>query len=61
MQTSNRLGGRNLLVVDDEDNLRSMLAAALRHHGFDVALEADGEGGCEHCRTVGRTSLSSTS
>ena len=44
MQTSNRLGGRNLLVVDDEDNLRSMLAAALRHHGFDVALEADGEG-----------------
>ena len=31
-----------LLVVDDEDNLRSMLAAALRHHGFAVALAVDG-------------------
>jgi len=25
-----------LLIVDDEDNLRSMLCAALRHHGFEV-------------------------
>jgi two-component system OmpR family response regulator len=31
-----------LLIVDDEDNLRSMLAAALRHHGFDVSVEANG-------------------
>jgi two-component system, OmpR family, response regulator len=31
-----------LLLVDDEDNLRSMLEAALRHHGFDV--EAAGNG-----------------
>jgi DNA-binding response OmpR family regulator len=28
--------GQHLLVVDDEDNLRSMLAAALQHHGFRV-------------------------
>ncbi len=31
-----------LLLVDDEDNLRSMLDAALRHHGFDVHPVADG-------------------
>ena len=43
--------GERLLLVDDEDNLRSMLEAALRHNGFDVhpvasgraALEAVGE------------------
>jgi two-component system OmpR family response regulator len=29
--------GQRLLIVDDEDNLRSMLAAALRHHGFEVS------------------------
>jgi two-component system OmpR family response regulator len=28
--------GEKLLLVDDEDNLRSMLEAALRHTGFDV-------------------------
>lgn len=33
---------RQLLVVDDEDNLRAMLAAALRHHDFDVVTAADG-------------------
>ena len=34
--------GQHLLIVDDEDNLRSMLAAALRHHGFQVSTAADG-------------------
>ena len=34
--------GRHLLVVDDEDNLRSMLAAALQHHGFAVTTAANG-------------------
>ncbi len=34
--------GQRLLVVDDEENLRSMLRAALRHHGFEVTLAADG-------------------
>jgi two-component system OmpR family response regulator len=42
--------GERLLLVDDEDNLRSMLQAALRHVGYDVhpvssgreALEAIG-------------------
>ena len=33
--------GHRLLVVDDEDNLRSMLSAALRHYGFDVDVAAD--------------------
>jgi len=33
---------QHLLIVDDEDNLRSMLAAALRHHGFAVSTAADG-------------------
>ncbi len=31
-----------LLLVDDEDNLRSMLDAALRHSGFDVHPVASG-------------------
>lgn len=30
------MAGERLLLVDDEDNLRSMLDAALRHTGFDV-------------------------
>jgi two-component system, OmpR family, response regulator len=36
------MGGEHLLIVDDEANLRSMLSAALRHHGFDVSEAADG-------------------
>ncbi len=34
--------GERLLLVDDEDNLRSMLDAALRHLGFDVHPVANG-------------------
>jgi len=34
-----------LLLVEDEDNLRSMLTAALRHNGFDVAEAANGSAG----------------
>jgi two-component system OmpR family response regulator len=30
------MGAQRLLLVDDEDELRSMLAVALRHAGFDV-------------------------
>ena len=30
------MSGEHLLIVDDEDNLRSMLVAALRHSGFEV-------------------------
>jgi two-component system OmpR family response regulator len=33
---------RHLLIVDDEENLRSMLAAALRHHGFTVTAAGNG-------------------
>ena len=40
--TVRRMSGHHLLVVDDEDNLRSMLAAALQHHGFEVSEAADG-------------------
>lgn len=32
----------HLLIADDDDNLRSMLAAALRHHGFRVSAVANG-------------------
>ena len=34
--------GERLLLVDDEDNLRSMLEAALRHVGFEVHPAATG-------------------
>ena len=43
MQSRPPSSGPSLLVVDDEDNLRSMLAAALRHHGYGVAIAVDGE------------------
>jgi two-component system, OmpR family, response regulator len=36
------VAGEHLLIVDDEDNLRSMLTAALRHHGFEVSAVATG-------------------
>ncbi len=36
------MAGERLLVVDDENNLRSMLRAALQHHGFAVTVAADG-------------------
>ena len=36
------MSGEHLLIVDDEENLRSMLAAALRHHGFEVSTVANG-------------------
>ncbi len=41
-----------LLLVDDEDNLRSMLDAALRHHGFDVHPVADGRQALAEVGTV---------
>ena len=34
--------GERLLLVDDEDNLRSMLDAALRHNGFEITSVATG-------------------
>jgi two-component system, OmpR family, response regulator len=36
------VAGETLLLVDDEDNLRSMLEAALRHVGFEVHPAATG-------------------
>jgi len=36
------VAGPSLLLVDDEDNLRTMLEAALRHSGFEVHPVASG-------------------
>lgn len=36
------MAGQHLLIVDDEDNLRSMLRAALSHHGFEITEAANG-------------------
>jgi len=36
------MAGEHLLVVDDEENLRSMLCAALRHHGFEISVAGNG-------------------
>ena len=36
------MAGERLLLVDDEDNLRSMLEAALRYEGFEVRAAASG-------------------
>ena len=34
--------GQHLLIVDDEANLRSLLRAALSHHGFEITEAANG-------------------
>ena len=41
------MSGERLLLVDDEDNLRSMLEAALRHNGFEVSAVANGRDALE--------------
>jgi len=41
------MAGERLLLVDDEDNLRSMLEAALRYEGFDVHAAASGRDALE--------------
>jgi two-component system OmpR family response regulator len=41
---------RRILVVDDEDNLRSMLVAALKYEGYDVAQASDGAEGLRAAR-----------
>jgi two-component system, OmpR family, response regulator len=41
------MSGERLLLVDDEDNLRSMLEAALRHNGFEVHPVASGRAALE--------------
>ena len=43
--------GERLLLVDDEDNLRSMLEAALRHNGFEVDSVANGRDALEAVST----------
>jgi two-component system OmpR family response regulator len=44
--------GERLLLVDDEDNLRSMLEAALRHSGFEVHPAATGRAALEEVPKV---------
>lgn len=46
------MAGERLLLVDDEENLRSMLAAALRHSRFDVELATTGRAALELVATV---------
>ncbi|GMA35898.1 hypothetical protein GCM10025876_21020 [Demequina litorisediminis] len=41
---------RRILVVDDEENLRTMLVAALRYEGYDVIQSADGAEGLKAVR-----------
>ena len=44
--------GERLLLVDDEENLRSMLEAALRHTGFEVHPVASGRQALDAIDTV---------
>ena len=41
---------RRILVVDDEDNLRSMLVAALKYEGYEVTQASDGAAGLRAAR-----------
>ncbi len=46
------MSGERLLLVDDEDNLRSMLEAALRHNGFEVHAVASGRDAIERAGQI---------
>jgi two-component system, OmpR family, response regulator len=46
------MAGETLLLVDDEENLRSMLRAALRHEGFEVHPVATGREALDAVETV---------
>ena len=46
------VSGERLLLVDDEDNLRSMLEAALRHNGFEVHAVANGRDAIERAGEI---------
>ena len=48
------MSGVRLLLVDDEDNLRSMLEAALRHTGFEVHPAANGREALDAARAESR-------
>lgn len=37
--------GERILVMDDEEAIREMLEASLRHYGYDVVVVSDGESG----------------
>ena len=47
------MAGERLLLVDDEDNLRSMLEAALRYEGFEVEAAASGRDALDVVDAVG--------
>ena len=46
------MSSETLLLVDDEENLRTMLEAALRHHGFQVETAANGRDALERVPQV---------
>jgi two-component system, OmpR family, response regulator len=46
------MSGERLLLVDDEDNLRFMLEAALRHSGYEVHAVASGREAIDAAKVV---------
>ncbi len=46
------MAGETLLLVDDDDNLRSMLDAALSHNGYDVTALDNGRTALEEAPSV---------
>ncbi len=47
------MSGERLLLVDDEDNLRTMLEAALRHQGFEVIAASNGRDAIDLSKSPG--------
>ncbi len=56
-----RRGGATVLVVDDEESLRSLMADALSDEGATVLQAVDGEDGIEQFNVTARTSTPSCS
>ncbi len=55
------MSGRRILIIDDEPDLRRIVADTLTSHGYVVETAADGTEGCARAPSSCPTSCSSTS
>src|ERR1051326_4582125 len=50
MSKNGLLAAPEILIVDDEEDIRDLIAGILRDEGFETRVAADGEGACAAVR-----------